>query len=132
MIPIAIITPGSSIQRTETAKGARFVLNVPKGKDKQKMITEVDFEPQAFSIKFNSLESFSFDCLKRCIEDLQQLEDMQAGRGVYDNVMQLTALRYSRSVAEAALGSVGDDPARAVQLLLSGGAGDASTNGDSV
>ena len=131
MTPIAIITPGSSVQQIESAKGARFVLTVPKGKGKQKIITEVHLEPEKRHYK-GSLDCFRFERLRRCIEDVQHLEDMQAGRGVFDSVMQVTALGYSRPAVEAALGSVEDDPAGAVQLLLSGGAGDTSTNGDSV
>ena len=133
MTPIAIIiTPGSSVQQIESAKGARFVLTVPKGKGKQKIIAEVHLEPRRhYKVDYEDLRRFCSE-LRRCIEDLQHLEDMQAGRGVFDSVMQVTALGYSRSAVEAALGSVEDDPAGAVQLLLSGGAGDTSTNGDSV
>ena len=111
------ITIDSRVKEVEK-KPNSFILTVDEDNGKGKKTTEVFFEAEDNSTKDRWMQA-----LRKCIDDIQRLEDEKEGREIQDKVKQLTALGYSPAAAEAALGAAAGDIGGAVDLLLSESAG---------
>ena len=110
------ITIDSRVKEADK-KPNSFILTVDED-GKAKKPTEVFFEAEDNSTKDRWMQA-----LRKCIDDIQRLEDEKEGREIQDKVKQLTALGYSPAAAEAALGAAAGDIGSAVDLLLSEGGG---------
>ena len=104
-------------------KANSFILSVEEDNGRGKKTSEIFFEASDESTKDRWMQA-----LRKCIDDVQRLEDEKEGREIQDKVKQLTALGYSPAAAEAALGAAAGDIGGAVDFLLSesGGGGGAA------
>merc|ERR1712224_483044 len=111
------ITIESSVKEAQK-KPNSFILTVEEENTRGKKTSEVFFEAEDDGTKERRIQA-----LRKCIDDVQRLEDEKEGREIQDKVKQLTALGYSPAAAEAALGAAAGDIGGAVDFLLSESAG---------